>query len=78
MVNVMGNIKINMPMHQFKALQADIVDALLHAEMSPCCDYYVQHSDGSRSYTEGCGELFAICYDDAEGLLNDCGIWPDG
>ena len=74
----MTDIKVYLPMHQFKALQADIADALFEAGDCNFGDYTILHSDGSVSYNDEGQELFACYYDQAETILNGGGIEPDG
>ena len=74
----MTDRKVYLPMYQFKALQADIADALFEAEACNFGDYSIRHSDGSISYNDEGQELFASYYDQAETILNGGGIEPDG
>ena len=74
----MTYLKVYLPMHQFKALQADIADALLHADMPPGGDYHIQHPDGSETLTDEGQEIFNDCHDQAETILNSGGLWPNG
>ena len=74
----MTNNQIRIPHEQFKALQMDIADALLHADMAPCGDYHIRHPDGSESLSDDGQEIFNGYYDQAEIILIDGGIEPDG
>ena len=74
----MTDRKVYLRMHQFKALQADIADALFDADTQDCVDYNIQHPDGSVSYNDEGQEFFACYYDQAETILNGGGIEPDG
>jgi len=59
---------------QFKALQMDIADALLHAQIIDQAYYYIEDDNGHVSLTEEGQEEFNRCHDHAEFILLDNGI----
>jgi hypothetical protein len=71
------------PHEQFKALQCDIADAILHAQMIDPGYYYTEGENGDQVLTEDGQDEFNEHYDSAEIILNDNGIYsveppPDG
>ena len=63
-----------LPDEQFKALQMDIADALLHAQIIDQAYYYIEDDNGNVSLTEEGQEEFNRCHDHAEFILLDNGI----
>ncbi|MDA9159288.1 hypothetical protein N9O21_01880 [Rhodobacteraceae bacterium] len=79
----MTDQKCLIPHDQFKALQCDIADAMLHAQMIDPGYYYIELENGDQVLTEDGQDEFNEHYDSAEIMLNDNGIYsvetpPDG
>ena len=66
--------EVCLPDEQFKALQMDIADALLHAQIIDQAYYYIEDDKGNVSLTEEGQEEFNRCHDHAEFILLDNGI----
>lgn len=62
------------PDDQFKSLQMDIAEALLHAQIIDVSHYYVEDDQGNVSLTEEGQDEFNRCHDHAEFILIDNGI----
>ena len=62
------------PLSQFIELQANIADAMLHAQMIDPDYYYYEDENGDERLTDDGQAEFEQHYDHAAFLLNDGGI----
>jgi len=74
----MTDIKVYLPKPQFIELQSSIAEAILYAQMIDQCYYIQEDDDGNETYTDQGQEEFNERYEQAEFILTDGGIWPDG
>ena len=63
------------PHDQFKALQCDIANAMLHAQMIDLDYYYIEDENGDEVLTEESQDEFNDHHDSAEIILNNNGIF---
>ena len=71
------------PHYQSKALQCDIADAMLHAQMIDLDHYYIEDENGDEVLTEESQDEFNDHHDSAKIILKSNGIYsvetpPDG
>ena len=68
------NTKTYIPAPQFVELQASIAEAILYAQMIDQCYYIQEDDDGNECYTEEGQEEFNERYEQAQFILNACGL----
>ena len=71
---MMSENKTYIPTSQFIELQASIAEAILYAQMIDQCYYIQTDNDGNECYTEEGQEEFEERYEQAQFILNDCGL----
>lgn len=71
---MMSENKTYIPTSQFVELQASIAEAILYAQIIDHGFYIQTDDDGNECYTEEGQEEFEERYEQAQFILNDCGL----